>query len=58
MAIEIRELVIKAVIIEDDADFDPESDTMKSNTATAEKDQLVQECVDQVLKILRRTNKR
>ena len=58
MAIEIRELVIKAVIIEDDSDFDPESDAMNSYTPTAEKDQLVQECVDQVLKILRRTNKR
>jgi hypothetical protein len=54
MAIEIRELVIRAVI----ADGDQESPGDSAASDMSDKDKIVQECVDQVLKIIRRTKNR
>ncbi|WP_160114369.1 MULTISPECIES: DUF5908 family protein [Aquimarina] len=53
MAVEIKEIVIRAVV----------SDTEQSNTETSqvagkEQNALVQECVQQVLKILKKKNLR
>lgn len=52
MAVEIRELIVKAVITKG-AKNASNSDGQQFN-----QDKVVQECVDQVLKIIRRTNKR
>jgi hypothetical protein len=49
MAVEIKELVIKAVIADDAAPASAGGD---------DKAQLVQQCVDQVLKILKKTSNR
>ncbi|HLP54725.1 MAG TPA: DUF5908 family protein [Fluviicola sp.] len=50
MAVEIRELIVKAVITK--GGRKGKVDTQLNQ------DKVVQECVDQVLKIIRRTNKR
>lgn len=52
MAVEIRELIVKAVITKG-AKNASNQDGQQIN-----QDKVVQECVDQVLKIIRRTNKR
>lgn len=54
MAVEIRELVIRAVIV----DGEQENTSSNTSSGTPDKDRLVQECVDQVLKIIRRTKNR
>lgn len=54
MAIEIRELVIKAIIV----DGEQEGTASNASSGSPDKDRLVQECVDQVLKIIRRTKNR
>jgi vacuolar-type H+-ATPase subunit H len=51
MAVEIRELIVKAVITKG-------AKNAHSGTKPINQDKVVQECVDQVLKIIRRTNKR
>lgn len=55
MAIEIRELVIKAVIVDDDSTSSPAEDDVEKPT---DKQALIQECVNQVLKILKRSKNR
>lgn len=52
MAVEIRELIIKAVITKEG------KHASNSGDQQINQDKVVQECVDQVLKIIRRTNKR
>jgi len=54
MAIEIRELVIKAII-------DDESSTQQTSTqepSTEERDALIEACVEQVLRVLERQKER
>ena len=53
MAVEIRELVIKAVIVEEKANTEPAERVLE-----ADREALIQECVDQVLKILKRSQNR
>ena len=53
MAVEIRELVIKAVIVEDTTVTEP-----TATVNAADREALIQECVDQVLKILKRGQNR
>ena len=48
MAVEIRELVIKAVIVDDQS---REGEGSAPDSAT-DKEQIIRECVNQVLKIL------
>ncbi|MFK7787448.1 MAG: DUF5908 family protein [Crocinitomicaceae bacterium] len=54
MAVEIKELVIRAIV------SDNESSDNGSTPAVSEvnKEALVQECVDQVLKVLKNKNRR
>jgi hypothetical protein len=54
MAVEIKELIIRAIV------SDSDSSGNLSNTSASEvnKDALVQECVDQVLKVLKKKNRR
>jgi len=51
MAVEIREMIVKAVITNG-------SKGESGEQSSVDKDKIVQECVEQVLKIIRRTNKR
>ena len=51
MAVEIRQIVIRAILTETEK---PE----KSEAPAIEKDAFLQECVDQVLKILKKKNRR
>jgi hypothetical protein len=51
MAVEIKELIIKAVVA------DSESASAGASN-DSDRDRIVQECVDQVLKILKRTSNR
>ncbi len=55
MPVEIRELIIRAVVADD-----PDGETAVSRAASPEPDReaLVQECVRQVLKILERERER
>ena len=55
MAVEIRELVIKAIITDDQSAEDVPTDLADSST---DRDQIVQECVNQVLKILNKSKNR
>lgn len=54
MAVEIRELVIKATIV------DEQDDNRSENTVSsvADKEEIIQECVNQVLKIIKKSNNR
>lgn len=52
MAIEIRELIIKAIVVDNDDDDEG------SGQVEIDKDAIVQECVDQVLKIIKKNNLR
>jgi hypothetical protein len=55
MAIEIRELVIKAVIVDDQN----RSGSSASEPASAiQQEQIIQECVNQVLKIIKKSKNR
>lgn len=51
MAVEIKELIIKAVVADGESPSAAGSDD-------SDRDRIVQECVDQVLKILKRTSNR
>ena len=53
MAVEVRELVIKATILNDDDDV-----RQKAGNSTADKAQLIQDCVKEVLKIMEKRKKR
>jgi len=52
MAVEIRELVIKATIVNTDAN------TAESGGSAIDKAQIIQECVKEVLKIIAKSKKR
>ncbi len=52
MAVEIKEIVIRAVLSED------EKSSKLSEGSALEKEHVVQECVNQVLKILSKKNRR
>jgi hypothetical protein len=54
MAVEIRELVIKAVIVDDASGEEQDF----ASDSTKEKEQIIQECVNQVLKILKKSKNR
>lgn len=54
MAVEIKELVIRAVI----SDAESSEDVNSTGTSELNKTALVQECVDQVLKVLKKKNRR
>ena len=54
MAVEIRELVIKAVIVDDQSD----DYSSASGMDAVEKQDIIQACVDQVLKIIKRGKNR
>lgn len=55
MAVEIRELVIKAIIVDD-------KDRLRSSTSepasSIQQEQVIQECVNQVLKIIKKSKNR
>jgi hypothetical protein len=51
MAVEIKELIIKAVVADGEA-------SAGKGSVDSDHDRIVQECVDQVLKILKRTSNR
>lgn len=55
MAVEIKQIVIKAVLTENE---ESRSNHSGDNTANNDQQLLVQECVDQVLKILKKKNSR
>jgi hypothetical protein len=55
MAIEIRELVIRAVVVEDAEDKVPEQSSAQSQP---DPQLLIEECIRQVLKILKRSGER
>ena len=61
MPIEIKELVVKATIVESNRERASVQETSSSATSTTEglnKQQLVEECVEQVLSILERKKER
>ena len=63
MAIEIKELVIRAIVtrndITDKIRGDNEEDVENENSnETLDRDEIIAECVDQVLKIIRREQER
>ena len=53
MAVEVKEIVIRAVLREGE-----KSETSSEAPVVEEREALVQECVDQVLKVLQRKNYR
>lgn len=55
MAVEIKELVIRAVIVDDKNPLAPASTNALSSE---QEDQIVQQCVNQVLKIIKKSNNR
>lgn len=55
MAVEIRELIIKAVVVDDQSGSRENSSIPDS---ASEKEQIIQECVNQVLKILKKSKSR
>ncbi len=55
MAVEIRELVIKALIVNDQSD---KNSLLQESYTGMQKDKLVQECVNQVLKIIKKGKNR
>ncbi|MEM0938995.1 MAG: DUF5908 family protein [Bacteroidota bacterium] len=52
MAVEIKEIVIRAVLTEEEKTGD------SSEAHTMEKERLLQECIDHVLKVLKKKNYR
>jgi hypothetical protein len=60
MPVEIRELVIRTVVTashEDDEESDAES-SLQANDSLSESDVIIQECVRQVLRIIRKERER
>ncbi len=57
MPVEIRELVIRAVAVEEGPNGQGEVPSLGEND-TSDRDQIVQECVREVLRILRRNRER
>jgi hypothetical protein len=55
MAVEIRELVIKAIITKDDK---AEQDNNAELTVSSGTQQIIQECVNQVMKIIKQNQNR
>src|ERR1043166_5346887 len=55
MAVEIRELVIKAVIVDDQSG---EQEASTAPDSQKDKEQIIQECVNQVLRILNKQKNR
>lgn len=55
MPVEIRELVIKAVIVDDHSRVGQGS---SASDSAKDKEQIIQECVNQVLKILKKSKNR
>jgi len=55
MAVEIRELVIKAIITNDEKS---EQNATAETAVTAGNQQIIQECVSQVLKIIKQSQNR
>ena len=55
MAVEIRELVIKAIVTADDNDVEKSDPAL---VVAASNQQIIQECVSQVLKILKQHQNR
>ncbi len=58
MPVEIKELIIKATVSEKSDDSLSGSGESKKDKEAIDKDELVASCVDQVLKILERSNER
>lgn len=59
MAIEVRELVIKATIAQDNAQGSAQPSTaIQSGNANASTEQIVNTCVEKVLEILKTKNQR
>jgi hypothetical protein len=56
MPVEIRELVIRAVIVDDQSGGDGEGDS--SSDSSKDNKDIIQECVNQVLKILKKDKNR
>ncbi|WP_299218765.1 DUF5908 family protein [uncultured Aquimarina sp.] len=54
MAVEIREIVIKAIV----SDEVNTEETTSSEGYELDKNSMIQECVDQVLKVLKNKNRR
>jgi hypothetical protein len=55
MAVEIRELVIRATIVDDKNTESPEASNAE---LTVQKEHIIQECVTQVLKIIKKSKNR
>jgi hypothetical protein len=55
MAVEIRELVIRAVIVNDEESENSDEPQVKADIG---KDKIIQECVNQVLKIIKQSKNR
>jgi hypothetical protein len=58
MPIEIRELVIRTVVTASGGDDDDEGDAPEGGGSLSETDTIIQECVRQVLRILRKERER
>ena len=60
MAVEIKEIVIRAILKDEERPHDPEygENSRVLSALVTEKDAVVQECVDQVLKVLKKKNYR
>jgi hypothetical protein len=57
MPIEIRELVIRIVVNDEDADGESDAETADDGSLS-EKEAIIQECVRQVLRILQKAEER
>jgi hypothetical protein len=55
MAVEIRELIIKAVIVDD---RNVPSSSYGESVSAINQEAIIQECVNQVLKIIKKSNNR
>lgn len=58
MPVEIRELVIRATAVDSDEERELSEDLSSRSTSSESRDRLVEECVRQVLEILRRREER
>jgi len=58
MSIEIRELVIKATLAQDDKSGPQPSATSQSSNASSNNEQLINTCVERILEILKSKNQR
>jgi hypothetical protein len=55
MAVEIKELVIRAILVQEE---DKAASAAPGREAAVTKEELIQECVNQVLKIIRKSKER